>query len=1034
MGRALAGLGLVVVLGACAHAPGVAPAIPAADPAPAHAHAAFAMPDVAPTKPTAPMELTASDGTGLAIAKLESRSTIKGPLVETELTITFENPEWRRLEGRFRIALPPRAFTSRLAMKIDGKWTEADVAELAAAREVYEDVLHRRRDPLLVEQREDNELSARVFPIEPRQRKEIIVAWVAEVSASSPVVVPLLGVPKIGRLDVSIVDGTSEPYVWRGDDVTPKEDVRYVPTSLALPQRRTARGPDALVTRVTIPGETRAQPVGDLVVLLDTSASRAPDLAHDVALLGAVVRSLASQEPEARLVVGGFDQQVETIYEGPMRGFDDTVAQRIRARGALGASDLGAALAWAESTTKRTGAKRGLFVGDGIATAGETHRRSLGAFGAERVDVVTTAALRDAATLRALAKNGVVIEEPASSESVVARLRASMAPKTTIAVPGARWVSTTAIEGAQPGDERFVYADVPPGVAPRVLVDGKETSLADATSAEPVHVRAVAKAKIDGLTAAGLDPATEKQVVALSKKHRVASTLTALVVLETDEDRKALAKAGKPPPPPPPTPKVDALSPPPRTPPATTGSRRLPMASHRVVKAPMVRMGATMVNGRLPPESIRVVVRTNFGRFRGCYVEGLLRNPKLRGRVSTRFVIARDGSVREVADGGSDLPDAKVVACVVDAFKGLVFAQPEGGIVVVTYPIVFMQEGDDTDLVTTPTYNATVSPRRIPSPATWTPPPPPKPWRGAYAQVREMLAAGDPRGAVTHAATARARTPFDVATLLALGEAFEAAELPDAAARAYGSLADVYPHRAEIVRLAGGRLRTLARVTPAVRPLAIQLLRRARDDRPDEPTSHHLLAMAYLEAADYEEAAAALELGLARGYAPRYGVPGEALREDLRLVAAAWRAAQPGQGGAIAARLSRQLVEVPTEASTHVVLSWETDVSDVGLDVQAAWSAVSTAWDGFGPKMIKLTHHDEAAVRIDCSRKGPSANEIGGVVDVLTHDGRGHVTVEPRPFFVMTEGASVALGQIGRLAPSLTSSSSPSRSPSSPGG
>lgn len=1019
VGRASWGLGLVLAVGACAHGPGAMPVMGA--PASSVVRAAFAMPDVTPAKPAPPMELTASDGTGLAIVELKSRSTIKGPLVETELTLTFENPEWRRLEGRFRIALPPRAFTSRLAMKIDGKWTEADVAELAAAREVYEDVLHRRRDPLLVEQREDNELSARVFPIEPRQRKEIIVAWVAELSAERPIVVPLLGVPKIGKLDVAVAFGASEPYVWRAENVTPHEDVRYAPANVA----RAARAGETLVARVTIPGETREQSVGDLVVLLDTSASRAADLARDLGLLADVVRSLAAREPDARIVVGAFDQRVETMYDGPMRGFDASVVQRVRARGALGASDLGQALSWAEQTTKRVGAKRGLFVGDGIATAGETHRVSIGTFGTERVDVVTTAALRDAATLRALAKNGVVIEEPASSEAVVSRLRTSMAKATTIAVPGARWISTTSIEGAQPGDERFVYADVPAWVTPRLVVDGREESIVDATKAEPIHARAVAKAKIDRMTEVGLDDASSKQVVALSKKHRVPSTLTALVVLETDEDRKALAKAGKPPPPPPPPPKVDALTPPPSTPPtvsrAGTGKLR---AGHHVAKTPMLRMGMTQVSGRLPPESIRVVVRTNFGRFRGCYTEGLLRNSKLRGRIATRFVIARDGSVREVADAGSDLPDAKVVACVVDAFKGLAFPQPEGGIVVVTYPIVFMQEGDETELVSTPTYNATQSPRRLVTPTPWTPPPPPKPWRGAYEQVRDMVAAGDASGAVTYAATVRATSPFDVATLLALGEAFEAAGLHDAAARAYGSLADVYPHRAEILRLSGGRLRTLARVAPAVRPLAIQLLRRARDDRPDEPTSHHLLAMAYLEAGSHEDATATLELGLARGYAPRYGAAGEVLREDLRIVAAAWSASEPSQAGAIRSRLSGHFTDLPTGASTFLVLTWETDVSDIGLDVRAPWSSVSAASDGFGPKMIKMTSEAEVPVGIDLSRKGPTANEVGGVVDVLTHDGRGYVTVEPRPFFVMTEGASVALGgippnpRLGRVSPS----------------
>ncbi len=110
--------------------------------------------------------------------------------------------------------------------------------------------------------------------------------------------------------------------------------------------------------------------------------------------------------------------------------------------------------------------------------------------------------------------------------------------------------------------------------------------------------------------------------------------------------------------------------------------------SHRT-KPPQVRMGATSVSGRLPPEVIQRIVRQNFGRFRLCYENGLRNNPNLQGRVGVRFVIGRDGAVSNVGNGGSDMPDGGVVSCVVRAFYGLSFPQPEGGIVTVTYPIMF---------------------------------------------------------------------------------------------------------------------------------------------------------------------------------------------------------------------------------------------------------------------------------------------------------------------------------------------------------
>lgn len=112
------------------------------------------------------------------------------------------------------------------------------------------------------------------------------------------------------------------------------------------------------------------------------------------------------------------------------------------------------------------------------------------------------------------------------------------------------------------------------------------------------------------------------------------------------------------------------------------------LGGSHATRAPKVRMGATTVSGRLPPEVIQRIVRQNFGRFRMCYEQGLGRNPNLEGRVSVRFVIGRDGAVSNVANGGSDLPDSGVVSCVVSAFYGLSFPQPEGGIVTVVYPIM----------------------------------------------------------------------------------------------------------------------------------------------------------------------------------------------------------------------------------------------------------------------------------------------------------------------------------------------------------
>ena len=95
------------------------------------------------------------------------------------------------------------------------------------------------------------------------------------------------------------------------------------------------------------------------------------------------------------------------------------------------------------------------------------------------------------------------------------------------------------------------------------------------------------------------------------------------------------------------------------------------------------------MNGHIPAEVIQRIVRQNFGRFRLCYEDGLRTNPGLTGRVAVKFVIDRAGEVATAQDGGSDLPDQKVVSCVVRGFGNLSFPQPQDGIVAVVYPILF---------------------------------------------------------------------------------------------------------------------------------------------------------------------------------------------------------------------------------------------------------------------------------------------------------------------------------------------------------
>jgi hypothetical protein len=118
------------------------------------------------------------------------------------------------------------------------------------------------------------------------------------------------------------------------------------------------------------------------------------------------------------------------------------------------------------------------------------------------------------------------------------------------------------------------------------------------------------------------------------------------------------------------------------------GHGRLP--STYVPKGIKMREGVFEAGGgRIPAEVIQRIVRQNFGRFRLCYEDGMRGNPALGGRVAVKFIIDRTGAVSLASDGGSDLPDQKVIGCIVRGFQNLSFPEPQGGQVKVTYPIVF---------------------------------------------------------------------------------------------------------------------------------------------------------------------------------------------------------------------------------------------------------------------------------------------------------------------------------------------------------
>jgi tetratricopeptide (TPR) repeat protein len=1001
-------------------------------------------------EPAGPIQLTASDGTGLSLVALEANGVLEPPLAFTELHLTFENPRDQRIEGRFRIALPPGAALSRFAMKIGGVWQEGEVVERQRARVAYEDALHRRVDPALLEQEAGNEFSARVFPILPRERKEIVVSYsYALARADEPYVLPLAGLSSVGRLDVRVLlgdhpagDSKASGASNLGGEVhdrrvvelhkrdwTPDQDLKIGQDRVAT--RAGLRQGNLAVVRVSAPVERIPQEIAGLYVLVDSSASRALGYATQVRRVADLVAGLrGGAGGSTPLGIAAFDQEVVPIFEGRADDLGEVEMARLRSRRPLGASDLGKALGWLDERMAKAGRKypRVLLVTDGVATAGDIEGRALkaavkalGGRGVERLDVLAVGGLRDEATLKELttgnlAHDGQRIDGAASLPEIARRLTLACRSGIPVAIAGAAWVWPDTLDGIQPGDETLVYADLPAKKELRLTVGGHTLTLGDVASAErPLLERAWAQARIERLlhlretASAGDDDlrrALGLEIVEVSIRNRVVSPFTAMLVLESTWDYQrfgldqhsladilTVGPGG-----------LDVLA---RSRPATSQASSAPKSAPRPEEADAERL-----------QSLGYVAGTP-GAANGA-ADGRAAADEITVLAESPLLDTRSESVEGGVPGG-----------VSGGVAGGVVGGVPGGV-----PSGERQVAQPLEV-----------PSNAPEPRRVAPPPPavPRPvaapvaaedkkreaapYSGRFAEVKEHLAAGRIAQARSLAEVWNTEAPGDVLALLALGEAWEAAGEPAAAARAYGSLIDLFPSRADLRRLAGERLERLG---DAGRELAIDTYQKAVAERPDHPSGHRLLAWALLRAGRYEAAFEALEQGIEQKYpGGRFAGVDRVLKEDLGLLAAAWLHAEPARRQEVTDRLQAHQAHLETEPSLRFALTWETDANDVDLHVwdhvggHAFYNAktlpsggelFADVTTGYGPECLavqKPANLDAAPYRLKVHyySRGPMGYGMG-TVQVIAHDGHGRLSVEPRPFVVMVDQAMVDLGSV----------------------
>lgn len=113
----------------------------------------------------------------LSLRKFHVDVHIEDGFARTTIDQTYFNHTWQQLEGTFRFPLPADASLSRLAMYVNGTLMEGGMVERDYGRNVFEQIRHTRRDPALLEWVDGSTFQMRVFPLEARQEKRILLSY-----------------------------------------------------------------------------------------------------------------------------------------------------------------------------------------------------------------------------------------------------------------------------------------------------------------------------------------------------------------------------------------------------------------------------------------------------------------------------------------------------------------------------------------------------------------------------------------------------------------------------------------------------------------------------------------------------------------------------------------------------------------------------------------------------------------------------------------------------------------------------------------
>lgn len=498
----------------------------------------------------------------LALTKVVVDIQTAGDLAITSVEHVFHNPAELAREGTFRFPVPDGALLTGLAMEIGGKLVEGEIVEREKARQIYEKIVDDMRDPALLEWEQGNWFKLRVFPIEARSDKRVIIRYVQPLvhGASGWETAFSLDKPEapIGELLVRVNGqvAAQERQVASGLDLT-------VPVGeAAVPQvMREARG-DFLYTavRVAAPASLAAAarlPAAAprrLAFVFDTSRSTLESKPLSLEVLRSALGELA---PSDRFLVLASDVAVVPHAADYVTASPEHIAAALDFLAKIepdGASDLGAAL----TAVAARAPSEVVYLGDGIATWGERDPAALAALADQIHAPIHAGLLGKGATAqpwselagRSGGRAALVRSAGDAQRFALAATHAAEAPRlrdARLEVAGVPPADVSLFPASATtlyaGDELVALVRTPAkGPAPaEVILHGTP-----AGAAQPIHQRIAlarpmtvshvaqrwAAYQLDALDAAGVE---REQIVAVSEEFGLMSRYTSLLVLENDE-------------------------------------------------------------------------------------------------------------------------------------------------------------------------------------------------------------------------------------------------------------------------------------------------------------------------------------------------------------------------------------------------------------------------------------------------------------------------------------------------------------------